>query len=216
MKCMFCRKEFEAPEDMYASNVCHSCNQSMAGGIPIQASAVDSRMPDESDALPPVGAESDAPPVEYETWYVMTWKKFAVFNGRASRTEFWSFWLGNILIQLLLGALGIGPLTVLFSLAAAIPSIAVSVRRLHDSGLGGQLLVGLLALAILGAILLAPGLPGLRLSGAGEIVGLACYLLASVGWWYLMLRNSQPGQNQYGPNPYEADSTAITIEPTAK
>jgi uncharacterized membrane protein YhaH (DUF805 family) len=76
---------------------------------------------------------------------------YAEFNGRARRTEYWFFVLFATIIAMLLLALGYGintlfqtnnpivfmaPIT-LFLLALFIPSIAVSVRRLHDTNKSG-------------------------------------------------------------------------------
>ncbi len=68
-------------------------------------------------------------------------KKYAQFSGRASRAEFWMFFLVNFLIGLGLMLLtqipGLetiaGVLYLLFSLFLLIPSFAVGFRRLHDT-----------------------------------------------------------------------------------
>jgi uncharacterized membrane protein YhaH (DUF805 family) len=80
--------------------------------------------------------------------YVNALKKYAVFEGRSSRQEFWLFTLFNILftfgfgfIDQLMGnfvyAAGYGPLSALYTLAVIIPGVAVSIRRLHDTGRSG-------------------------------------------------------------------------------
>lgn len=75
--------------------------------------------------------------------------RYAQFNGRANKTEFWQFVLVYILISIGLTLLmsifaRVGILRMLFwlinlivMLALIIPSIAVSVRRMHDIGKGG-------------------------------------------------------------------------------
>lgn len=76
-------------------------------------------------------------------WYLQPFKKYADFSGRARRKEYWSFALGNFLISLVLGGAGFGIglgseyLGSLFGLFILIPSIAVGVRRLHDTGRSG-------------------------------------------------------------------------------
>ena len=73
-------------------------------------------------------------------WYLQPFKKYADFSGRARRKEYWSFALGHFLISLVLGGAGFGIglgseyLGSLFGLFILIPSIAVGVRRLHDTG----------------------------------------------------------------------------------
>ena len=87
-------------------------------------------------------------------WYIAALKKYAVFSGRARRKEYWMFVLFNVLISIgftmLDGMLGTltesgGMLSNLYSLAILVPGIAVSVRRLHDTGRSGWfLLLGLI------------------------------------------------------------------------
>lgn len=80
-------------------------------------------------------------------WYVQVWKKYAVFTGRAHRTEYWMFVLFNLIIsiglELIEGILGGATntdqsvLSTIYSLAILIPSIAVGVRRMHDTDHSG-------------------------------------------------------------------------------
>ncbi|MEX1013941.1 MAG: DUF805 domain-containing protein [Candidatus Paceibacterota bacterium] len=83
---------------------------------------------------------------EIKEWYLIPFKKYIDFEGRANRMEFWTFILVNLVISAILA--NIFPyLGSLFSLAIIVPSIAVSVRRLHDVGQSGWLLlVGLIPL----------------------------------------------------------------------
>jgi len=76
---------------------------------------------------------------------IETLKKYADFNGRASREEFWCFFAFVIIanavasfVGLLLGAL---MLSGIFGLLLVIPQVAVAVRRLHDLGKSGHELV---------------------------------------------------------------------------
>lgn len=84
--------------------------------------------------------------------------KFATFSGRASRSEFWWFYLFNSLAWLVFSVIGsifgsifgggdaggvlagsgIGlVLSLIYSLVAIVPTISVLVRRLHDTGRSG-------------------------------------------------------------------------------
>ena len=77
---------------------------------------------------------------------LQTLKKCADFNGRASRHEFWCFFVfvivANAVCSLLGLLLGFGPaLGGLVGLLLLIPQIAVAVRRLHDLGKSGTELV---------------------------------------------------------------------------
>ena len=108
--------------------------------------------------------------------------QYADFDGRARRKEYWMFVLFNLLIALGVGLVGnlIGAdelLSGLYSLVVLIPSLAVAVRRLHDSGKSGWWLL-LLLLPIIGFIILI----------------------------VFLVKDSQPGSNQYGANPKEMPS----------
>jgi len=116
-------------------------------------------------------------------WYLEVLKKYAVFSGRARRKEYWFFILFNIIISLALGAIdglmgsynesaGVGLLGGIYSLAVLIPGIAVTVRRLHDTGRSGWWFL----------IVLVP------------VIGALVLLV-------FMVLDSKPGQNQYGANP---------------
>jgi len=98
-------------------------------------------------------------------YYLGVWKKFAEFSGRAGRPEYWYFTLFNILAYIILSILdnavgfssaaagGVGLFGGIYSLAVLIPSLAVSVRRLHDTGRSGWwILIGLIP--VIGAIVL--------------------------------------------------------------
>ena len=66
--------------------------------------------------------------------------KYADFNGRARRSEYWYFTLFNMLIGIVVGliAMLIGDwFSYVYSLALFVPGIAVGVRRLHDIGKSG-------------------------------------------------------------------------------
>ena len=97
-------------------------------------------------------------------WYLEVLKKYAVFGGRARRKEYWYFVLFNTLISIALTFIdgvtgsfsseaGTGLLGGIYGLAVLIPSIAVGVRRLHDTNRSGWwLLISLIPL--IGAIVL--------------------------------------------------------------
>ena len=66
-------------------------------------------------------------------------KKYADFEGRASRTEFWWFVLFTIVVSIVGGAIFRNWVMSLINLALFVPSIAVGARRLHDIGKSGWL-----------------------------------------------------------------------------
>ena len=101
------------------------------------------------------------------SYYLTVLKKYAVFTGRARRAEIWYFILFNfivsVVLQMLFGSVAdtaeegaASPLAfvpVLYTLAILLPSLAVGVRRLHDTGRSGWfILIGFIPLV--GAIVL--------------------------------------------------------------
>ncbi len=73
-------------------------------------------------------------------------KKYVAFSGRASRPEFWWFFLFQMIVFTVTGMIS-GTLYGIAALALLLPGIAVGVRRLHDIGkTGWLLLIGLIPL----------------------------------------------------------------------
>jgi uncharacterized membrane protein YhaH (DUF805 family) len=120
-------------------------------------------------------------------WAKRPIQKYADFSGRAPRAEYWWFVLAVLIVEMvammldsMLGMSGMigpyGPLLSLLMLGLLIPSIAVGIRRLHDTGRSGWwLLISLIP--IIGAIVLI-------------------VFLATPG---------DKGENQHGPDPYGQD-----------
>lgn len=75
-------------------------------------------------------------------WKLVVVERFAVFEGRAGRAEYWWFFLANLIIGVVLGLLAQASvlfliLYVVYALALLIPSLAVGIRRLHDTDKSG-------------------------------------------------------------------------------
>jgi uncharacterized membrane protein YhaH (DUF805 family) len=74
-------------------------------------------------------------------WYFKVLRNYAVFEGRARRSEYWFFALISTIISITLMVLGyryqITILDSLYSLAVLIPILSVSVRRMHDVNKSG-------------------------------------------------------------------------------
>lgn len=118
---------------------------------------------------------------------LLPFKRYAQFDGRATRTEYWGFALINILVYLglfilmllgmadgqmgLLSQVSIG-LLFIYALAVLVPSYAVMVRRFHDQNRSGWMCL----------ICLVPYLGGLIVT-------------------VFMFLSGTDGANQYGPNP---------------
>ena len=104
-------------------------------------------------------------------WMLMPLKRYADFNGRSRRKEFWMFTLLNVIVTMVLygliiagldfetgqpGALSMvgGGLLLIYALAFLVPSIAVYVRRFHDQDKSGWLVLLMFVPVIGGLILL--------------------------------------------------------------
>ena len=74
-------------------------------------------------------------------WYLEALKKYAVFSGRARRKEYWMFLLFNIIITVAVVFIAdfftFPRIIAIYALGLMIPTIAVQVRRLHDTGRSG-------------------------------------------------------------------------------
>lgn len=112
-------------------------------------------------------------------WYVKCLKQhYCDFKGRARRKEYWMFTLANALVTVALVIAfsliseKLVPFYNVYSLAILLPALGVTVRRLHDIGKSGWMI----------------------LVGFVPLVG-AFYLI------YLLCQDSNGGANLYGPNP---------------
>ncbi|MCM1042078.1 MAG: DUF805 domain-containing protein [Bacteroides sp.] len=119
----------------------------------------------------------------FENAVACSLNKFAVFRGRARRSETWSFNLFIVLIDLIVSMLlkipvdaVIGWLVVICRIILIIPHSAVNVRRLHDTGRSGWWFL-LSFLPIVNIILL-------------------CWLI----------QDSEKRENRYGKSPKYVDS----------
>jgi uncharacterized membrane protein YhaH (DUF805 family) len=101
--------------------------------------------------------------------------KYVDFKGRARRSEYWWFFLFNVIVSIVAGiidsVIGSSVIGLLAALALLLPNIAVAIRRLHDtSRIGWWILIGVIPI---------------------------------VGWIILIVFYAQDSHpdNQYGPSP---------------
>ena len=121
-------------------------------------------------------------------WYLAVWKQYTKFSGRSRRKEFWTFLLIHLIVilafTLLLTILEnqylmtpmveitVNALIMLYVLASIAPTLAVYVRRLHDTGRSGWWYF-ISFVPVIGSLLLL--------------------------FW--CAQDSHTGENKYGPNP---------------
>lgn len=133
------------------------------------------------------------------------WRLLSSDEGRATRKEYWLFFLGSIaaaMLLLSLPAVGLpAVMPVAISLILLYPSYCVIAKRLQDCGIAGQWAIFIALIAAIDAILIAAG-PG----------GNRHWLLAAARnlWWWIALLNMAAffiiglmpgvrGANAYGP-----------------
>ena len=156
-------------------------------------------------------------PVE---WAMTPLKKYAQFSGRAPRAEYWWFYLGYMILAVLLNMLtSISEIFGLFGLlylALIIPMIAVGVRRLHDIGRSGWWLLAPILPYAIGFAMIFPAMmsgaadptnpfsmTGLGLASIFLLLGL---VMAIVVFIFSVLPGTR-GDNSYGPDPYGEHET---------
>ena len=155
-----------------------------------------------------------------DPWLQM-WTHYADAKGRATRKEFWTIWLINFIISLILSFTVIGGS--IYGLVTLVPLVCLFMRRCHDFGSDGKLMailyLGFYAasaiLVIIGSVqLLRFGLDVDYMMfaisrGYFPIGALVCILigsLLSIGCLVVMLvtglKASEPQDNEYGPYEY--------------
>jgi uncharacterized membrane protein YhaH (DUF805 family) len=143
-------------------------------------------------------------------WFIKVLRQYADFGGRARRKEYWMYTLFNFVFASILFMAGntisgVRILCVIYMLGMIIPSLAVAVRRLHDTGRSGWWLLLLSPYVCMIPLAIAIILQG-RSSpdeGIAALLGLCSFLgFAGVIWLIVLLTNdSQEGSNQYGEDP---------------
>jgi uncharacterized membrane protein YhaH (DUF805 family) len=155
--------------------------------------------------------------------YLNAMRRYFDFSGRSSRAEFWFFVLfvfilsvvANVLDVVLLGSYGYGAavLSSLVSLIHFIPSLSVSVRRLHDIDRTGWWImlafvpVAGLIVAMGGSVMMMfgggeiDGMSGLAAMGTGLMLTALIFLIVLIVLLVFYCTPSTPGPNRYGPPP---------------
>ena len=149
-------------------------------------------------------------------WMILPFKRYADFQGRSRRMEYWMFALLNIIVAIVLmtpfiiglaGTAALDPAAVdvdplgavgtfgmiglgvygLYALAVLIPSIAVVVRRLHDRDMSGWWYLGAAVASII------------------PLVG----FIASIAFLVIMFLPGTAGPNRFGPDPKDPHSSEV-------
>jgi uncharacterized membrane protein YhaH (DUF805 family) len=153
-------------------------------------------------------------------------RHYVTFSGRASRSEFW-YWalftvLAGVVAAMLDAVLRTRGLQGVLSLVLLLPNLAISVRRLHDSGKSGWLLLIFGGIACFGAVVFGLAVVGAAVAAfrdeslvgsglfllLGGLVGFFCTVPPVIYLLYLYTRPSEPAPNRYGPMP---GTLAVTL-----
>lgn len=117
-------------------------------------------------------------------WYIKVLKNYFGFSGRAKRKECWVFMLVNLIISFFLSFIDVmlemALLNSVYLLAIIVPSLAVLIRRLHDTSRSGWWAL-LLLVPLIGAIVIL----------------------------VFTIQDSKLGDNQFGPNPKTASDELV-------
>ncbi len=115
---------------------------------------------------------------------LMPLRKYAQFRGRSRRAEYWWFTLAYVILLIVVSGIDMvalnaapaaGPLYYLFVLATLVPSLAVGVRRLHDTNRSGWWIL------------------------------LSLIPLVNLVLLYFLVQDGTRGENRFGPSPKHAD-----------
>lgn len=154
-------------------------------------------------------------------------RKYVTFSGRASRPEFWYFFLFNLMLTMIAAALdsvvfstatsGSELFQTVVSLGLFLPYLAAAFRRMHDTGRSGWfvLLPTFLALSAVGVLIFGIGFAGMFAHGGSMdtlltratllvlIPTLVILVLSPILVLFWLSHPSEAGENRYGPHPGE-------------
>ncbi|MEC7921655.1 MAG: DUF805 domain-containing protein [Chloroflexota bacterium] len=150
---------------------------------------------------------------------IVLFEKTIDFSGRASRKEYWSFWLFTQLTSLILLIMSLRakPLVIFFIiyiLILLIPSMAVTVRRLHDVNKSALWLIGFgpfVLIAYMSIFLLSLISPGNQTSVQMDIFQIFLILtyvfgIVATALWYcfpifmFLVQEGNQEENRFGSN----------------
>ena len=145
-------------------------------------------------------------------WMILPLKKYAQFSGRAPRAEYWWFagatlvigFVADIIDQIANNEMGV--LGVVTSLGLLIPTLAVTVRRLHDTDRSGWWMLAAIAPAAYfgfeGSQAALNGTVETWESSPSGLIAIVAFCLACLVILIFTLLRGAESPNRYGPDPY--------------
>ncbi len=154
-------------------------------------------------------------------WFVKCIRNYVNFDGRARRSEYWYFILFSILFMLVARFLDwllldyrMTIFSTLFSLFIFLPQISVMVRRLHDTGRSGKIVLWYYIAAFIWVVaLLISGFSAFAGAVSGSLAsmpvgfllllfgGMLVFLVWGIFFLVWFCTPGTPGENKYGPDP---------------
>ena len=147
-------------------------------------------------------------------WMLMPLRRYAEFSGRSRRKEYWMYVLLLIIVGVVLALIesalglggmagGYGPLSAIFALGTFGPSLAVGVRRLHDTNRSGWwMLIGVAPYLILVIATVSGSLALVGIMGIVALLGMIALLI-------FMVLEGTKGPNKYGEDPKGGPSSEV-------
>jgi uncharacterized membrane protein YhaH (DUF805 family) len=147
--------------------------------------------------------------MDFVTAIKTCFSKYATFQGRAGRSEYWWWIFFSVLLAIVLEAIS-HSLHDVASLALFLPSLAVSVRRLHDGDRSGWFLLLPVPFMAIAAVL---GVAGLHVASGGTVlVAAGVFGVMAFGAELVLLvwfcQKGPAGPNRYGEAPLTSLSAA--------
>ena len=145
------------------------------------------------------------------SWLLMPFRRLTDFHGRSRRIEFWIFWLGALIMQMIASYIdtstkqpmlvgSVGPVTLITTLILLMPATTVGIRGLHDTGRPGWWML-LFAIPYAGWLISTA-------TGEQTMIAALTLLLGSLVLLILLVQPGTPGDNVYGPDPKTSASIA--------
>lgn len=120
--------------------------------------------------------------ISFQQAFKRFFQKYAMFDGRASRSEYWWWILANLIITTALSSLSslagdggagvvVSLLTIAYGLGTLVPSLAIAWRRAHDSNKSGLWALSYMIASSIGAVLIVFGVGATAMGGISAVAG---------------------------------------------